>query len=144
VVLDAPAHLPDEYIASDDAKLDIYRRLARAQELDEIATLREELRDRFGPLPEAVDNLLVVSELRILGTAVGLQAVLVRGDEARLKFRSEATPKLLRLTAALDEVQFAADVRQSVPLALKLRRLGGLAMGPGLVRALAAAGGTEK
>ena len=144
VVLDAPAHLPDEYIASDDAKLDIYRRLARAQELDEIATLREELRDRFGPLPEAVDNLLVVSELRVLGTAIGLQAVLVRGDEARLKFRSEATPKLLRLTAALDEVQFAADVRQSVPLALKLRRLGGLAMGPGLVRALAAASGTEE
>ena len=144
VTLDRPAHLPDGYVGDNDAKLDIYRRLARAQEPGEIASLREELRDRFGPLPEEAEGLLVAAELRILGATVGLQSILVRGDEARLKFRAEATPKLLRLTAALDEVQFAADVRQAVPLAIKLRRLGGLEVGPGLVRALTAAVGTEE
>jgi transcription-repair coupling factor (superfamily II helicase) len=123
--------------------LDFYRRLARAVELDEIATLREELRDRFGRLPPEADRLLIVSELRALGTRLGLQTIFVRGDDARLKFRTDAAPKLLRLTAALEEVQFAADVRQTVPLALKLRRLGGLAVGPGLVRALSAAAGEE-
>ncbi len=143
VTLDAPAHLPDTYIADDDAKLDLYRRLARADELGDIAALREELRDRFGPLPEEADRLLIVSELRALGTRLGLRSVLVRGDEARLKFRTEATPKLMRLTAALDEVQFAADVRHTVPLALRLRRLGGMGISQGLVRALATAAGTE-
>jgi transcription-repair coupling factor (superfamily II helicase) len=144
VTLDRPAHLPDAYVGDDDAKLDIYRRLARAHEPGEIASLRDELRDRFGPLPQEAQDLLVAAELRVLGTAVGLQSILVRGDEARLKFRTEASPKLLRLTAALDEVQFAADVRQTVPLAIKLRRLGGLEIGQGLVRALAAAMGTEE
>jgi transcription-repair coupling factor (superfamily II helicase) len=144
VTMDRPVHLPDGYVGDNDAKLDIYRRLARAQEPGEIASLREELRDRFGPLPDAAEGLLVAAELRIVGATIGLQSVLVRGDEARLKFRVEATPKLLRLTAALDEVQFAADVRQTVPLAIKLRRLGGLEIGPGLVRALTAAVGTEE
>jgi transcription-repair coupling factor (superfamily II helicase) len=143
VTFDAPAHIPDAYVVDDTAKLELYRRLARAAQLGEIAALREEMRDRFGPLPDDADRLLIVSELRILGTELGLQSILVRGDEARLKFRKEATPKLLRLTAALDEVQFAADVRHTVPLALKLRRLGGLAMAPGLVRALTAAVGTN-
>ncbi len=99
VTMDRPAHLPDEYVGDNDAKLDIYRRLARAQEPGEIASLREELRDRFGPLPEEPEGLLVAAELRILGATVGLQSILVRGDEARLKFRAEATPKLLRRRA---------------------------------------------
>jgi transcription-repair coupling factor (superfamily II helicase) len=143
VTLDGPAHFPDVYVSDEDAKLDLYRRLARAEELGEIAALREELRDRFGPLPPEADRLLVVSELRALGARLGLQSVLVRGDDARLKFRTDAAPKLLRLNAALEEVQFAADVRQAVPLAMRLRRLGGMAMGPGLVRALATAAGEE-
>jgi len=143
VTLDGPTHLPDEYVPDEDAKLDLYRRLARAVELGEIAALREELRDRFGPLPPEAERLLVVSELRVVGTRLGLQTIFVRGDDARLKFGTGAAPKLLRLTAALEDVQFAADVRQTVPLALKLRRLGGLAVGPGLVRALSAAVGEE-
>jgi transcription-repair coupling factor (superfamily II helicase) len=139
VTLDGPAHLPDAFVCDEDAKLDFYRRLARAQELGEIADIREELRDRFGPLPEEADRLLTVFELRVLGAGVGLQTVMIHGDEARLKFRRDAVIRLAGLTAALDEVQFAADVRQTMPLSLRLTRLGGLAIGSGLVRALTAA-----
>jgi transcription-repair coupling factor (superfamily II helicase) len=121
------------------SRAELYRRLARAQQVGEIALLREELRDRFGPLPDDADRLLLVAELRALGARMGLETVLVRGDEARLTFRAGASPRLAGLTAALDEVQFAADVRRSVPLALRLTRLGGLAIGPGLVKALRAA-----
>jgi len=39
---------------------------------------------------------------------------------------------------ALEAVQFEADVRRAVPLSLRLRRLGGESIGPGLVRALTA------
>jgi transcription-repair coupling factor (superfamily II helicase) len=140
VTVDAPAYLPDRYVPDEDAKIDIYRRLARAAALGEIAGLRDELRDRFGPLPPEAERLLLVSELRTVGTSLGLDSVTIRGDDARLKFRSDAAPKLMRLTAALDDVQFAADVRQTVPLALRLRRLGGMPTGPGLVRALTVAG----
>src|SRR2546427_10907102 len=47
--------------------LDLYRRLARASEPGEIQAVREELRDRFGPLPDAAERLLLVSELQPLG-----------------------------------------------------------------------------
>ena len=138
VTLDAPAHLPEAYVADDETKLDLYRRLARAEQPCEIPPVREELRDRFGPLPPEAERLLLVAELRALGAQAGLETVLIKGDEARLTFRRDATPRLAGLQVALERVQFEADVRRAVPLSLRLRRLGGETIGPGLVRALTA------
>ena len=136
VVLDRSAHLPDGYVPDDDVKLDLYRRLARAAESGEIDGLRDELRERFGPLPDAAETLLDMARLRVMGAALGLQNVLVRGDEARLTFRAGTQPKLAGLTSALDDVQLAAEVRRTVPLSLRLIRLGGEPIVPALVRAL--------
>jgi transcription-repair coupling factor (superfamily II helicase) len=138
VILDQPAHLADGYVPDAAVKLELYRRLARAEAPSEIQAVREELRDRFGPLPDDAQRLLLVSELRALGARAGLEMVLVKGDEARLTFRRDATPRLAHLTAALDAVQFEAEVRRAAPLSLRLRRLGGEGIGPGLVRALTA------
>jgi transcription-repair coupling factor (superfamily II helicase) len=136
VVLDRPAHLPDAYVASDDVKLDFYRRLARAVSPGDIQQLREELRERFGPLPEPAETLLNMARLRVVGADLGLQHLLVRGDEARLTFREGAVPRFAGLSAALDHVQLAVEVRRTVPLALRLTRLGGEPLVPSVVRAL--------
>jgi transcription-repair coupling factor (superfamily II helicase) len=135
---DGAAFLPDDYVPDDSAKFDLYRRVARVTEAIEITAIREELRDRFGPLPPEAEGLLAVTELRILGGRVGLETILVRGEQARIRFHRNATPRMMRLTSALDDVQFDADVRQTRPLTIKLRRLGGLSIDRGLVRALAA------
>jgi transcription-repair coupling factor (superfamily II helicase) len=136
VVLDRPAHLPDGYVPDDDVKLDLYRRLARAVTSSEIDGLRDELRERFGPLPPMAETLLDMARLRVMGAALGLQNVLVRGEEARLTFRPGTAPRLAGLTSALDDVQLAAEVRRTVPLSLRLMRLGGEPIVPALVRAL--------
>ncbi|HEX6406112.1 MAG TPA: transcription-repair coupling factor [Gemmatimonadales bacterium] len=136
VVLDRPAHLPDTYVPDDDVKLDLYRRLARAATSGEIDGLRDELRERFGPLPVMAETLLDMTRLRVMGAALGLQNVLVRGEEARLTFRPGTAPRLAGLTSALDDVQLAAEVRRTVPLSLRLMRLGGEPIVPALVRAL--------
>jgi transcription-repair coupling factor (superfamily II helicase) len=136
VVLDRPAHLPDGYVPDDDVKLDLYRRLARAGTSGEIDGLRDELRERFGPLPPMAETLLDMARLRVMGAALGLQNVLVRGEEARLTFRPGTAPRLAGLTSALDDVQLAAEVRRTLPLSLRLTRLGGEPIVPALVRAL--------
>ncbi|MDQ3137655.1 MAG: transcription-repair coupling factor, partial [Gemmatimonadota bacterium] len=139
VVLDRPAHLPDGFVPDDDIKLDLYRRLARVMSAGDIDGLRDELRERFGPLPVEAETLLDMTRLRVLGAGLGLQHVLVRGDEARLTYRAGTAPRLAGLTSALDDVQLAAEVRRTVPLSLRLLRLGGEPIVPALVRALKAA-----
>ncbi|WP_373060959.1 transcription-repair coupling factor [Gemmatimonas sp.] len=138
VSLDFPAFLPDDYITSQEAKLDVYRRLTALREPKDIEALQLEVRDRFGPMPTAAHALFASAMLRVLGAALGVEGVLVRASEARVSFRADAVPRLKGLSAAFHGVQFQVDVRRTQPLALKLTRLGGAEMLEGLVRALRA------
>jgi transcription-repair coupling factor (superfamily II helicase) len=136
VSLDVPAYLPDEYIGAAEAKLDVYRRLTRCDDAGEIDAIRTEVRDRFGPLPPPAEAFFATALLRVLGGRLGIESLLVRGNEARISFRDSAVPRVKGLSAAFHEVQFQAEVRRTQPLALKLTRLGGAEMLDGLVRAL--------
>ncbi|MFI5310834.1 MAG: transcription-repair coupling factor, partial [Gemmatimonadales bacterium] len=136
VALDAPAFLPDDYIPSQDAKLDVYRRLVSLTAADDIEDVRAEVRDRFGALPAAAEAFFRVALLRVIGAALGVEGILVRGDEARVTFREDALPRMKPLSAAFRDVQFQVDVRRVQPLSLKLARLGGSPILDGLVRAL--------
>jgi transcription-repair coupling factor (superfamily II helicase) len=136
VTIDLPNYLPDDYVEAQDAKLDVYRRLSRVEQVDEIERLRIELRDRFGPLPVAAEGMLALATLRVVGGQLGIESILVRTDEARITFRASAVPRMKGLSAAFHDVQFQAEVRRAVPLSFKLTRLGGAPMLDGLVRAL--------
>ncbi len=138
VTLDFPSFLPDDYITSQEAKLDVYRRLTVLREPKDIEALQLEVRDRFGPMPTAAHALFASAILRVLGADLGVEGVLVRASEARVSFRADAVPRLKGLSAAFHGVQFQVDVRRTQPLALKLTRLGGAEMLEGLVRALRA------
>jgi transcription-repair coupling factor (superfamily II helicase) len=136
VSTDASAFLPDDYVPSHEHKLDVYRRLSRVSEANQVLALRDELRDRFGELPAAAEAMLAVARLRLLGGRLGIESVLVRANEARVNFRDAAVPRMKGLSAAFHEVQFQAEVRRAHPLSLKLTRLGGVPILDGLVRAL--------
>ena len=136
VSLDVPAFLPDDYVPMQDLKLDIYRRLTKATDAAAIEALATEVRDRFGPLPPAAAAYFDLAQLRLLGGTLGIEAMLVRGDEGRITFRADAVPRMKGLSAAFHEVQFQAEVRRAQPLTLKLTRLGGAAVLQGLVRSL--------
>lgn len=136
VTLDQPHYLPDDYVESAEVKLDLYRRIGAAKTVAELDALRAELRDRFGKLPPEAEAYLMVAKLRLVGGPLGVEAMLVRGDEARINFRADAVPRLKPLAAAFRDVQFQVDVRRVQPLSLKLTRLGGSALLDGIVRAL--------
>ncbi|MGQ0715633.1 MAG: transcription-repair coupling factor [Gemmatimonadaceae bacterium] len=136
VSMDTPTYLPDDYVPLQEAKLDVYRRLTTLDNPAEVDALRDELRDRFGPLPPAAQAFLAAAKLRLLGASLGAESILVRGDEARITFRDDAVPRLKGLTAAFHDVQFQAEVRRAHPLSLKLTRQGGASLLDGLVRAL--------
>jgi transcription-repair coupling factor (superfamily II helicase) len=138
ITLDFPSYLPDEYIASQEAKLDVYRRLTALRDADSIESLRLEVRDRFGAMPAPAEALFGSAMLRVIGASLGVEGVLVRASEARVTFRADAVPRLKGLSAAFHGVQFQVDVRRAQPLALKLTRLGGAEMLEGLIRALKA------
>ena len=73
--LPIPASIPEEYVAHLPARLAFYQRLARITDRSEIAGVKSELEDRFGPTPAPVDNLLSITDLRCLGAAAGAESI---------------------------------------------------------------------
>ncbi len=73
-VVDLPvdAHLPDDYVPEVAQKLELYRRLARARTLGDVAAFRQEVTDRYGPLPAPVLRLAEVAELRLAAESAGV------------------------------------------------------------------------
>jgi transcription-repair coupling factor (superfamily II helicase) len=105
------AYLPPDYIPFEAAKIDVHRRVSGAGDVGALRALRDELRDRFGPVPEPVENLLELQRARIeLGT-LGAQTVEFRGG------RLSATPLELdaaavgRLREGMPEAMYESRVK---------------------------------
>jgi transcription-repair coupling factor (superfamily II helicase) len=78
--VDVDAYVPADYVPFEAAKIDLHRRVAAARQPGELRAVRDELRDRFGPLPQPVTNLLDLQRARIdLGRA-GARTVDFRGE----------------------------------------------------------------
>ncbi|HEV3319425.1 MAG TPA: transcription-repair coupling factor [Solirubrobacteraceae bacterium] len=99
------AYVPPDYVPYEQAKIEIHRRVAGALEVAEVQQLREELEDRFGPVPEPLENLLALQRARIKFGQAGASAVSFRGD------RLAVTP------IELDSVR-ARRLREELPEAL--------------------------
>ncbi len=83
VDLPVDAHLPHEYVPGERLRLEAYRRIAAASSDEQIAAVRAELADRYGPLPTPVENLLAVASFRVVCKRYGLAEVAVQGTSIR-------------------------------------------------------------
>jgi transcription-repair coupling factor (superfamily II helicase) len=99
------AYVPADYIPYEQAKVDVHRRIAGARDVAELALLRDELEDRFGPVPEPLANLIALQQARIKLGQAGVTVVTFRQG------RLAATPVELDSTRA-------KELRRRLPAAL--------------------------
>ena len=123
VAVDVPvsAHIPRAFVPDEVQRLAAYRRIADAADEDALLDVREELEDRYGELPEPVENLLLLSRLRRAAAQAQLAGVSVRPGEALLTFREGARPDGARLLAAVSGAR-GAQLTATEPPAIRLRR----------------------
>ena len=82
--IELPAFLPGDYVIDTDVRLNLYRRLSTLNERTELNVMGEEIRDRFGPPPQEVRNLLVLVSLRLLLKEAGISRLDVGSDNFTL------------------------------------------------------------
>ncbi len=136
VSMEGPAYLPDRYIANSAEKLHLYRRLSRADRVEDVVALSSEVKDRFGPPPPEVRRLLDSARLRLLGQTLGVDRITLREDRARLSFRRDVVPRLTALQSAMHGSQIDVEVRRTDPLSLVLHRLGAAPLAHAVAEAL--------
>jgi transcription-repair coupling factor (superfamily II helicase) len=76
------AYVPADYISSEALKIDLHRRLALAESDEELRELQAATEDRFGPLPEPVENLFSIQEAKLKLAQLGADYFVYRGGRA--------------------------------------------------------------
>jgi transcription-repair coupling factor (superfamily II helicase) len=89
--LDIPSRLPADYIPEPELRIMVYSRFARASAPEEIDRLADELEDRFGPLPPAVEALFAAARLRLLCRRHGVARVDAGPQGIALTLRPETS-----------------------------------------------------
>ncbi len=79
-----PAYLPFNHIPETRQRIVLYRKLAQLSNAAELAELRAEIRDRFGPIPKPVERLLGAAELKVLAAAKNVTGIEAKGDKIML------------------------------------------------------------
>ncbi|MEV0602984.1 transcription-repair coupling factor [Streptomyces sp. NPDC050315] len=100
IELPVDAHVPHDYAPGERLRLQAYRAIAAANTEEDIASVREELTDRYGKLPEPVENLLLVAGLRMLARACGVTDITLQGSNIRfgpVELRESQELRLKRL-----------------------------------------------
>jgi transcription-repair coupling factor (superfamily II helicase) len=112
-VVDLPvdAHLPDSYVPETSQKLELYRRLGRVRTAGELAAFRQELVDRFGPLPQPVLRLLEVVELRMAAESAGIMSISREEGELVVRLGTLSRSAAMRALATMgrDAVRFGSN-----------------------------------
>ncbi len=99
------AYIPNTYIKSEYQKLDMYKRIATIENVEEYNEMQEELTDRFGDMPSAVDNLLRVALLKADAHKAYISRILQKEDGIRYYLYEGKTPNAEKLKKMLDEYQ---------------------------------------
>ena len=90
VTVDLPLtmFLPAQYVGDEAERLSLYRRLAAVKTAEELEQLRDELRDRFGPTPVEVENLLESVRIKLLAASARVSSVSLRQDALIIRAES--------------------------------------------------------
>jgi transcription-repair coupling factor (superfamily II helicase) len=106
------AYVPADYVPYEQAKIEVHRRVAGAVEVADVEQLREELEDRFGPLPEPLGNLLALQRARIKFGQAGARMVSFRGDRLAVTPIELDSTRARRLHQELPEALYEAGRAQ--------------------------------
>ena len=118
IVIDLPlaAYLPGDWIPEMALRLQIYRRIAGLSSQAEIDAMRDELLDRFGQLPIAVDGLLYQIEVKLLAQAAAATHILARGQQVQVKLPYLGEVDRLALEQRLGDDVTVSRVAVTLPL----------------------------
>jgi transcription-repair coupling factor (superfamily II helicase) len=106
------AYVPAEYIASEALKIDLHRRLALTEDEDELRELQAATEDRYGPLPEPVENLFLIQEAKLKLARAGADYFVFRGGKASVGQMVLGSDELRSLRRRVDTAVYTVANRE--------------------------------
>ncbi|MFS0736369.1 transcription-repair coupling factor [Sphingomonas sp. 1P06PA] len=141
ITIDAPILIPDTYVPDLDLRMGLYRRMNELEDKQAIEAFAAELIDRFGPLPDATQNLLSVIETKLNCRKACIAKLDAGAKGALVTFRDDSFPNLPGLIAYVERLKGTAKLRPDSKLVIqrawpdaKARLHGALQLSKGLAK----------
>jgi len=106
------AYVPASYIAAEALKIDLHRRIALAENEDELRELVAFAEDRYGPVPEPVENLFAIQEAKLKLARLGADYLVYRGGRATVGPLTLGSVELQLLRAAAPTAIYSTSKRE--------------------------------
>jgi len=91
------AYLPDDYIGDRTLKVNFYQRLANLSQPEQVETMVAEMSDRFGALPQPVQNLLTLVRMKVDAAQLGYEGISMKDGELVLTVKRSVVPNRIAL-----------------------------------------------
>jgi transcription-repair coupling factor (superfamily II helicase) len=106
------AYVPQQYVSSEALRIDVHRRLALSETEDELRELQAALEDRYGPLPEPVENLFAIQEAKIKLARLGADYLVFRGGKATVGKLVLGSEELKELRGRIHTAVYTVGARE--------------------------------
>ena len=120
--LPVEAYLPDDYVPDSRQKVSIYKKIAGLKDQDALDELREELKDRYGAIPEPAEMLLEVANIKQLSQQLGIAAIVAGKEQVKVTF-DERKPRI-NVKKFIEVVHQNENLQLQPPAQLKIRMPG--------------------
>jgi transcription-repair coupling factor (superfamily II helicase) len=142
ITVDAPILIPEEYVPDLDLRMGLYRRLNEVDQPQDVEAFAAELIDRFGPLPDATENLISVIQIKLNAKRACISKMDVGQKGVLVAFHDNKPPNVAGLIAYVDRLGGVAKLRPDSKLVLqrawpdaRARLNGALSLAKGLAKA---------
>lgn len=119
--LEYSGYIPDDYIAMPMIKMEIYKKIASIYRQDELDGMQEELESRFGPMPDELQSLLSLAEIRILCRKLSVSSLRERAGTVSVEFSKVSKISVERLLRLMRESNGRVKLDPKKPNAIILQ-----------------------
>jgi transcription-repair coupling factor (superfamily II helicase) len=95
--------IPERYLPQINLRLNLYKRISSVESLEELNMIKEEIHDRYGPLPPGVINLLRYGTIKYLAQRIKIQGIDRIGRKIIIKFLPSSTADIARITGLFEK-----------------------------------------
>ena len=141
ITVDAPILISEDYVPDLDLRMSLYRRINEIDEAERIEAFGAELIDRFGPLPDAAENLLTLMSIKLNARDAHIAKIDVGAKGALVSFWNDSFPNIPGLLGYVDRLKGTARLRPDNKLVItrewgtpKARLNGALQLSKGLAK----------
>ena len=121
--LDVTSYIPDEYISDSNQKIEIYQNIALCRSEEDIQNVIDEVIDRFGNMPEQLENLIDIARIKYLSKELDIEKIASKRNATVFTLNPNTVREKIDIPKLVEHygnrIKFSSGIKPMVTLAIK-------------------------